>query len=67
MGVRKSSPQLVICNLYFEVLLYVPRISNQQHLEPTELTLEYFYADQPYGPNQPRAFASHSIQALVIP
>ena len=38
MRVRKSSPLLVICSLYFEVLLYVPRISNQQHLEPTELT-----------------------------
>ena len=36
MGVRKSSPQLVIYSLY--ILLYVPRISNPQHLEPTELT-----------------------------
>ena len=36
MGVRKSSPQLVIYSLH--KLLYVPRISNQQQLEPTELT-----------------------------
>ena len=29
------------------------------------INLEYFQAEQSYGPNQPRAFASHSIQALV--
>ena len=36
MGVRKFSPKLVIYGFY--TMLYLPRISNPLHLEPTELT-----------------------------